>query len=330
MMRSFEYARPESLEQAVALLHDAGTHGVVLAGGTDLLAAMKDGAMAPSRVVSLGSVPGLDTIAKISGGGLRIGARVTIARLLADTHLRAEHPGIVQAAEGILSPQIRNMGTVGGELCQRPRCWYFRHGYGLLARRDGRSMVVDGDNRYHAILGNAGPAYFINPSSLAPVLIALGAELTIIGPGGERRVPVARFYRTPRSESERELDLAPDEIVTAVEVPSAAGRRSATYEVRHRQSLDWPLAAAAAVLEMDGDVVRAGSIVMGHVAPVPWPASKRAEQVLRGKPPIARTAEVAGRFAVEGARALSGNDYKIRLARVAVKRAILRAAGEEV
>ena len=328
-MRPFEYARPASLEEAIELLRAARGEAAILAGGTDLLSAMKDGAMTPARVVSLDGIPDLGDIGETAGGGLVIGARVTIAQLLADARVAAACPGLVQAAAGIKSPQIRNRGTVGGELCQRPRCWYFRGGHGLLAWRDGRSMVIEGDNRYHAILGNDGPAAFVNASSLAPVLVALDAELSIHGPAGERRLPVEKLYRIPRREGERELNLARDEVVTAVHVPPTAGRRSATYEVRHRTSLDWPLAAAAAVLEMDGDVIRTARIVLGHVAPVPWPAPA-VGLFLHGKPAVPQVGEVAGRQAVEGTRALSRNDYKIRLARVAVKRAILLAAGEEI
>ncbi|MFQ5719632.1 MAG: FAD binding domain-containing protein [Acidobacteriota bacterium] len=330
MMRPFDYARPDSLDQAVKLL--AGTPGeaVVLAGGTDLLATMKDGAMTPARLVSLDAIDGLAAIEETRDGGLRIGARVTLAQLLDNTRLVKAYPGIAQAAAGITSPQIRNRGTVGGDLCQRPRCWYFRNGYGLLALREGRSMVVDGDNRYHAIFGNDGPAAFVSASSLAPVLAASQASVQVTGPDGPRSLPVVELFRIPRADGERELSLAPAEIVTAVTLPPAEGRQSSTYEVRQRLAMDWPLVAASAVLTMDGDIVEAARIVMGHVAPVPWPAPDGVGRFLRGKPVVARTAEVAAEQAVVGARALSHNDYKIRLARVCVKRALLRAAGEAV
>lgn len=222
--------------------------------------------------------------------------------------------------------QIRNMGTVGGDLCQRPRCWYFRNGFGLLARdAKGKALVPGGDNRYHAILGNGGPSYFVNPSSLAPMLIALGAAVEIAGGKGTRKVGLEHFFRAPHGEHQREFSLAPNEIVTALLIPEgAANWKTATYEVRERQSLDWPLAAAAVALKMDGRTVREARVVLGHVAPVPWRAPE-ADRALAGKTLNEESAANAGEAAVHGAHPLSGNRYKVQLARVAVKRAILAA-----
>jgi xanthine dehydrogenase YagS FAD-binding subunit len=217
-----------------------------------------------------------------------------------------------------------NMGTVAGELCQRPRCWYYRAGFGLLAERNGSSMVTAGDNRYHAILGNEGPAYFVSPSSLAPALVALGAKVRVLGPDGERELPVAELYRTPVREGERELALGREELVTEIVVPRR-GLVSATYEVRPRTVLDWPLAAAAVAFALEGDVVSEATVVLGHVAPVPWTASAAAER-LRGQSLSEATAATAAEAAVEGARPLSRNGYKVQLARTATRRAILRAS----
>jgi xanthine dehydrogenase YagS FAD-binding subunit len=328
-MRSFEYASPLTAQDAVALLAGKGGEAAVLAGGTDLLALMKDGVLTPSRVVNLKSIAALRGIDRDAAGGLRVGATVTLDDLLAEEGVRADYPGLAQAAEGVHSMQLRSQGTVGGELCQRPRCWYYRGGFGLLATKDGAALVPAGDNRYHAILGNTGPAKFVSPSSLAPALIALGAGLRILGPKGERQVSLADFYRAPRTAGEREYDLAPDEIVTDVFVPAAKGRRSATYEVRQKEALDWPLAAASVSFELEGGRIRSPRVVLGHVAPTPWPA-RGAEKYLNGKPPDEAHADRAGEEAVKGARPLSMNGYKVRLARVAVKRAVKRAAGKEV
>lgn len=327
-MRAFEYANPTSKEEAVRLLKEAGAEGAVLAGGTDLLSLLKDHVLTPSRLVNIKSIRELHGITE-TPSGLRIGALVTIEELLEHPRIGQEYPCLQQAAEGIRSPQIRSVGTVGGELCQRPRCWYFRKGFGLLALHNGKSMVVEGDNRYHAILGNTGPAYFVHPSSLAPALIALGGRVKIFGSGGEREVALKDFYRIPPREGEKEHLLQPDELLTEVLVPSAGSLRTATYEVRQKEALDWPLATASVALEMDGNQVRRASVVLGHVAPVPWP-SDAAAQALSGRPLNEETAQEAAAKAVEGARALSRNGYKIRLARVAVKRALLRATGKEV
>ena len=188
-------------------------------------------------------------------------------------------------------------------------------------------MVEDGDNRYHAILGNAGPARFVNPSSLAPALIALGAEVKISGPSGSRSLSLADFYRTPQSEGEKESVLGDNELLMEVRIPLQESS-NATYEVRQRQALDWPLATASVSLNMDGATVRSASVVLGHVAPVPWVAFPAAE-VLRGQTLSADLARQAGEAATRGARALSRNRYKIQLARVAATRAILRASETE-
>lgn len=324
-MRAFEYASPTTAEQAVRLVAKPGA--AALAGGSDLLALMKDGVETPGRLVSLKGIAELRGIRYSSETGFRLGALATLDELAADALLRLEHPALADAAGRVASPQVRNVATLGGNLCQRPRCWYFRNGFGLLPMRDGRSMVLEGDNRYHAILGNDGPACFVSPSTLAPLLIALDAEVLLRGPGGERRLPLERFFRVPKGEGEREHDLAPGEIVAEVTLGPPAGRRVASYEARPRELFDWPLATAAVALETDelGRVKRA-RVVLGQVAPVPWVAAE-AERLLPGKAVDAAVAEEAGEAAVQGAKALSRNRYKIQLARVAVRRALLAAAG---
>lgn len=325
-MRGFEYASPTTKEQAVALLGTSWADAEVLAGGTDLLSLMKDDIVHPKRIVSIKDVAELRGI-KATKAGLRIGATVTIQELLDNTQVAREYPAIAHAAEGITSPQIRAMGTVGGDLCQRPRCWYYRAGFGLLAMDpSGEPLVPAGDNRYHAILGNAGPAYFVSPSSLAPALIAYGATVRIQGSKGSRDVPVEKFFVTPQKADQREYDLKPGEIVTDITIPPNGGAASATYEVRQKEALDWPLAAASVVLKMSGGKVTSARVALGHVAPIPW-RSAAAEQALVGKSINEDTAKAAGEAAVVGAKSLGRNAYKIQLARVAVKRAVLAAGG---
>jgi len=325
-MRAFEYASPMTKEQAVALLADKWGEIEILAGGTDLLSLMKDDVSRPRRLVNIKGIKELQGIRHAPATGLRIGALVTLQELLENAAVKKEYPGLAEAAAGVASMQLRNVGTVGGDLCQRPRCWYFRNGYGLLAQGpSGKSLVGDGENKYHAILGNSGPAYFVNPSSLAPALIALGAKIKIFGPKGSREVALEQFFVTPKKEEEREYTLRPNEIVTEIDVPPASGIHSATYEVHEREALNWPLAVASVALKMAGTKITGARVILGQVAPIPWPAVE-ADKLLAGKTVTEQVARDAGAAAVNGAKALSQNSYKIQLTRVAVKRAILQAS----
>jgi xanthine dehydrogenase YagS FAD-binding subunit len=324
-MQAFQYASPTTLQEALDNLASNWGEADILAGGTDLLSLMKDEIHTPKKVVGLRGIKELRGISK-SGGNIRIGAMVTIQELADNKQIRNDYPALVQAGEGIHSPQMRSMGTVVGDLLQRPRCWYFRAGMGLLAKDgSGKPLVPNGENRYHAILGNKGPAYFVNASSFAPAMIALGAKVKLVSKSGSREVEVEKLYRAPSGDSERELDLRPDELVTEILLPSTSNR-SATYEVRERQLLDWPLTAAAVSLEMSGNTVKSARVVLGHVAPMPW-RSPQAEQALAGKTVNEEVAMAAGQAAVAMATPLSHNQYKVQLARVAVKRAVLAAAG---
>ena len=325
-MQKFEYASPTTIQQAVALLGNQWGEAEVLAGGTDLLALMKDYVASPKRLVNIKDIKELKGIT-MTASGLRLGALVTFEEILDNAQIKRNYAAIWQAVAGVTSPQIRNMGTAGGDLCQRPRCWYYRAGYGLLAKDEkGKALVPDGDNRYHAIFGNEGDAKFVNPSSLAPALISFMAKIKVAGPKGSREIAADKFFVAPKSETEREYALAPNEIVTDILIPAASGVKSATYEVRQREVLDWPLATASVALKLDGKTVKSAKIVLGHVAPVPVD-SEAAAQALIGKTVNEETAEAAGVAAVANAKALSRNGYKIQLAKVAVKRAILQAAG---
>ena len=322
-MQVFEYATPTTKEQAVQALGSSWGETEVLAGGTDLVSLMKEYLSSPKRVVDIKGIRELRGIAP-KGGGLRIGALVTLQELADATAVREQYPALVQAAMGVASPQIRARGTVGGELCQRPRCWYYRAGFGLLAEHDGKPLVPEGENRYHAIFG-VGPAYFVNPSSLAPALIALRARLRLFGPRGAREVALADFFVIPNSSNERENVLKPNEIVAEILVPPSGGF-NATYEVRQRTALDWPLVAAAVELDLRGKTVRDVRVVLGHVAPIPWRSREAGEALLKGIQISEETAMAAGLAAVRKAQPLSGNAYKVQLARTAVKRASLLAA----
>jgi xanthine dehydrogenase YagS FAD-binding subunit len=324
-MQNFEYANPSTLQEATSLLSAKWGEADVLAGGTDLISCMKDHLHAPKRVVNIKGIKELEGITK-SDAGLRIGALVTMDELAASADVKSMAKALSDAAAGIPSPQIRHMGTVGGDLCQRPRCWYYRQGMGLLAMKDGKSLIPTGENRYHSIFGS-GPAYFVSPSSLGPSLIALGAKIKLVSAKGPREVAASAFFLSPQSESQREIALHPDEILTEILIPAGAVR-SATYEVRQKEALDWPLAAASVVLHMKGNAVASAKVVLGHVAPKPWDSADAAKAIA-GKAITADTAEAAGKAAVGSAQPLSQNAYKVTLAKVAVKRALLEAAKQK-
>jgi xanthine dehydrogenase YagS FAD-binding subunit len=328
-MNRFEYTSPDSVKQAIALLSTTWGDSEILAGGTDLLGRMKDYISNPKRVVNIKNLPGLHAISR-ENGGVRIGSLVTLDRIADASHIRQNYPALAQTVAEAASPQIRNMATIGGNLCQRPRCWYFRRGMGLLPKTpDGKSLVIEGDNRYHAILGNEGPAYFVSPSTIAPMLIAYNARVRLSGPEGPREIALEKFFKTPQSESEREHDLKANEIVTDIFIPASKNVRGANYEVRQKEAFDWPLATASVVLQMSGNTVQSARIVMGAVAPVPWVSQEAAQEIV-GKSIDERTASAAGAAAVSKARSLSQNGYKIKLATVAVKRALLVASGQTV
>jgi xanthine dehydrogenase YagS FAD-binding subunit len=324
-MRPFEYASPTSRAQAVSLLGTAWGNTEILAGGTDLLALMKDDVVSPKRLINIKEIKDLHGISS-SPRGMRIGALTTLGDLADDAGVKKNYPALAEAVIEAASPQIRSLATIGGNLCQRPRCWYFRNGLGLLPKdQTGKELVAAGENRYHAILGNEGPAKFVSPSTVVPVLIAYGAVIRLEGPKGKRELPLAKFFVIPKADGEREHDLSPNEVVTEVVLPPAPGMKAAHYEIRQKEAFDWPLAVTAVALKMDGSKIRSARVVLGYVAPVPWP-SPEAEQVLRGQTVDEGIAQKAADAALQNARPLTSNGYKVQLARVALKRAILKAA----
>ncbi len=334
-MHSFEYTAPTSKEQVVQLLGADWSQASIFAGGTDLLALMKDDIETPKRLVNIKSVAGLDTISFAPRAGLKIGALAKLSQLADNVDVQRNYPMLAWAVDEAASPQIRNMATIGGNLCQRPRGWYYRSGMGLLALdAQGKSMLVAGDNRYAAILGNDGPALFVSPSTIAPALIAYGASVRIFGPSGSREVALEKFFVIPgtgvlgkltRDIAQREHDLKPNEIVTDILLPAPADLKTAQYEVRQKYSFDWPMSMASVALKMNGSTVESARIVLGAVAPIPW-LSHEAAHAITGKAISEATAAAAGKAAVASAKPLSRNAYKIQLTQVAVKRALLQAA----
>ena len=323
-MKAFAYVNPASEKEALAALTTQRNQSLPLAGGMDLLALMKDYIVQPARLVN---VKALDrTIAAAPGGGLRIGGAATLTDLIEYAGARKQYPALIQAAEEVGTPQIRNVGTVAGNITQRPRCWYFRNEeFHCLKKGGSRCFAVEGENQFHAIFGG-GPCYIVHPSSLAVPFIAYGAKFRVAGPSGEREVAAADFFVPPERDIWDENILEPNELLTHVVLPAPGNVRAATYEVRFKQSHDWPLGVASVVLTMDGKTVKGARIVMGAVAPIPW-VSQAAERALVGQALTPDAAAKAADAAVQGAKPMTQNAYKVQIAKTAVKRAILKAAG---
>jgi xanthine dehydrogenase YagS FAD-binding subunit len=320
-MKSFEYAAPSTLKEATGLLGDTWGKTEIMAGGTDLVTALKQRITQPERVVSLRKIKELKGVAT-DANGIRVGAMTTLGEFAENKDVRKHFPSLVTAVEGIGSAQLLSVGTVGGDLCQRPRCWFFRNGFGLFGKQGDASLVRDGDNRYHAIFGTDGPALFVSPSSLGPALIALGASMSIVSASGTRSVEAADFFRTPATDTERETVLKPGEILKEITIP-VKGLRNATYEIRHRHGLDWPYVTASVAFAGEGGGASNGKAVLGHVAPTPWVA-RTAFGAVNG--PLNETAAAeCGERAAQGAKPLGGNAYKVQMVKTAVKRAILAA-----
>jgi xanthine dehydrogenase YagS FAD-binding subunit len=326
-MKNFQYFRPTTPEAAVGLLENRWGNTELLAGGTDLLDLQKEYIAQPSRVVSLSAINGLTNV-NVADQSVTIGAGVKLAAIAAHPGLRQHFPALTTAAGEIAGPQIRNMGTLGGSLCQRNRCWYFRDEHtNCLLKGGQRCYALDGENKYHAIFTQGNRCVIVHPSTLAPVLIALNASVEVLGPGGRRTTELARIYRAPNGPADREHTLAPNELLVSVTIPRT-GLHNAHYEVRQKQSSDWPLVQAAVAFQggRNGANATGVKIVLGHVAPTPHVADAAA-QALNNQAVTEATATAAARAATQGAKPLSQNAYKLRLVEVAVKRAILLAAG---
>jgi xanthine dehydrogenase YagS FAD-binding subunit len=326
-MKNFTYYRPGSAEAAVSLLEPHWGIAELLAGGTDLIGLQKDYVSQPEKIISLGGMAGLSGI-KVDDKQVRIGAGTTLAEIAEHAEIRKRCPGLAEAAGDIGGPQIRNMGTLGGNLCQRNRCWYFRdeHTQCLLKGGD-KCFALDGDNRYHALFAQGHACVIVSPSTLAPILIALDGNAEVIGPKGKRTLGLNSFFHAPRSDREREHVLEPNEVVLAVNIPSS-GLANASYEVRHKLSYDWPLVQAAVAFKHEGGKASDVKIVLGHVAPTPHVATAAA-QAIEGKEVTEESAAQAGKAAADGAKPLAQTGYKVKLVEVAVKRALLIAAGQK-
>jgi len=310
MLSPFAYVRPASLDEALRHLRAEGAR--VSAGGSDLLGCLRDGVFPCSTMVSIAGLEELKGITEGRDGSLRIGALTRIADVARHPLIAERYRVLAQAASEVASPQLRNQGTIGGNLCQRPRCWYFRGDFHCLRKGGTTCFALAGENQYHCVLGGAR-CYIVHPSDTAPALMALEARVGIAGSDGTRTVPMDEFYLLPSADVQREAALEPGEIVTEVVLPPpVAGTRSSYRKVRARRSWDFALAGVALALQFDGRRVRGGRVVLSGAAPVPWRA-REAEAIVAGRQLDAATCREAAAAAMRDARPLKRNGYKIPL-----------------
>ena len=325
-MNRFEWVNASSIEQAVAEL-SAGA--VAKAGGIDVMDLLKEHIIEPRRLINLRTIRGLDQI-RDGDDGLRIGPMVTLARLADDPVVRKRYRALAEAAGHAATPQIRNAATLGGNLLQRPRCWYFRSEQFVCKKKGGDlcfATAPTGENAYHAIFDNKLCAA-VHPSATATALIALGARLRLHGARGAREVALDQFFVAPDKDVERENSLAPDgELVVEITVPAPARGASSAYTKQgEKESYDWPLAEVAVAIEQEAGTCKRASIVLGAAAPVPYRASA-AEKALTGRRIDESTAGEAARAALAGATPLAQNGYKVQIFQTIVRRTILAARG---
>jgi len=323
MLPKFSYVRAGSREDA--LRHLSGPGSRVLAGGTDLLGCLRDGVFGAETLVAIGRIEALRGIEETADGGLRIGALTTIAEIADHPAVLQRYPGLAQAAASVASPQLRNQGTLGGNLCQRPRCWYFRGEFDCARKGGDLCYAFDGENRYHAIFGGAG-CFIVHPSDTAPALTALRAVVRVAGAAGQRGIPLESFFVLPEQDLHRENVLGDGELITEVLLPHPGRGSSSCYrKIREREAWDFALASVAAAVRREEGVVREARLVLGGVAPAPWRV-EAAERAIVGAPLTVEAAARAGAAAVEGAQPLEQNGYKVELVRAAVEEALVGLA----
>ncbi|MDH4258502.1 MAG: xanthine dehydrogenase family protein subunit M [Candidatus Aminicenantes bacterium] len=321
-MKDFKIAEPQTLEQVISLPAEEKDKFCLMAGGTDLLGEIKDEIISPEFIVDLKTIPGLSYIQK-DKDGVKIGALTTVAELAENPLIKTDYPALHQAALALATPQLRNMGTVGGNLCQRPRCWYYRDP-NMKCRKKGGSQCFasNGRNKYHAILG-ARICYIVHPSDLAPALISLDAEVTINSPKKEKTISLADFFTLPQVNVRKENILEPNEVLRELRIPQAKNGEKSTYlKFKERGTWDFAVVSAAVKGTVSGRAFKDIRITLGGVAPIPW-RLKIAEDLIKGKKVTENLLRQAAGEALKEARPLKDNGYKKELIEVVLSRAVL-------
>ena len=323
MVPSFSYIRPDSLAEAIAYLALEGAR--VHAGGTDLLGCLRDRVFSVSTVVSIAGIKELKGIEATPAGGLRIGSLTTIAEVARHPVIRSKYPALSMAAAEVASPQLRNQGTIGGNLCQKPRCWYYRGEFDCLRKGGDRCYAVEGQNAYHCIFGGDN-CFIVHPSDTAPALVALQASVVIAGPNGRRTVAVENFHVPPAMDYRSETVLESAEIITEIVLPPPAeSLRSSYRKVRARRAWDFALAGVALAIVFGGEQAVDSRLVLSGAAPVPWRCTG-AEEILKGRRLNQERAVMAAAAAVQNAEPMEQNEYKIALFRGLIEQQLLAIA----
>lgn len=328
-MRPFDFARPETIEDAVAMLDGRVVNGpngsAALAGGTDLLTLMKAGLYAPDRLIDIKRLPDLDNRIEEDDDGLTIGALVTLAQLEEDPRVTSLYPALAEASALAATPQLRHMATIGGNLLQRPRCWYFRNPRVHCWLKGGdECQARPGESQRHALF-DISPCVAVHPSDPATALLALNASVRLRGASGERELPIADFFAPPTADRRTETIIQGDELIVAVRLPAAQGWRSTYLKAMDRKVWAFALVGVAAALRMDEGRVIDARLALGGVAPIPWRA-EAAERLLVGADIASEIVASAADAALDGAQPLANNAYKVPLAKALVRRALQRLA----
>jgi xanthine dehydrogenase YagS FAD-binding subunit len=329
-MKTFANANARDLQQAVTLMqqtHKDGKAGSFVGGGSDLLALVKERIVSPDMLVNLKTIKGLDQVTAISGGagGVTIGGLMTLDNLSRHPLIRRQYAVLAEAAETVATPQIRNVGTIAGNISQRPWCWYFRNGFPCYKNGGSTCFSATGENQFHAIFGG-GPSYIVHPSDTAVALVALDAKFRLVSPSGERVLPAADFFALPQQNPARENVLAAEEVVADIQLPAPrASTRSTYHKVMDREAWTHAVVSAAIVLEMDQQVCRSAHVVLGGVAPIPWRLPE-VERMLAGQRITENLAVSVAEKALEGAKPLARNGYKVPLTKGVVRRTLAELA----
>jgi xanthine dehydrogenase YagS FAD-binding subunit len=329
-MKTFANTNARSPQDAVnraAQARKAGHVAVFAGGGSDVLQLVKDRIVNPDVIVNLKTMPNLNQVTR-SGSTVSIGGEITLDALIRHDLIRKDYGVLAEAAATVATPQIRNVGTIAGNVAQRPWCWYYRNGFQCYKNGGNQCFSFAGENQFHAIFGG-GPSYIVHPSDIAPALVALDATFRVHGPAGERKVPASEFFVLPRQNAAKENVLADEDVIVAVDVPAAKpGTRGRYHKVMDRETWTHAVVSAAVVLEMDQQVCRSARVVLGGVAPIPW-RLQAVEEMLTGQRITEELAAKAGEASVTGARALSKNAYKIPMTKAVVRRTLLETVQQQ-